>query len=314
VRTETSQTKRPLPVSVLGLGAMGQRHARVLSGLCSFRLVGAYDVSEAAAARLELRRFANEDDAIRAAEVVVVATPIEAHAGAAIRALGAGKHVLVEKPLCDDTAQADALVIAASRAGAQLFVGHSERFNPVIRALARMLRDDPLLAIELRRMGPTRPVPQGVLLNVGVHDLDLACYLGGGELVLRRSAEGVGPDAAHLSFDAACGAVGQIHVDRTRPSKERVISLITREWLYRGDLLAHRLLRARRDGGDWVEVPLDQEEPLAAQAAALAAAVAGVPDRELATGEDGARAVRLAEIAARFEPAETENLSLIGSA
>jgi predicted dehydrogenase len=310
-----------LRVSVLGLGAMGLRHVRVLAGMPKlFELVGAFDVSEAARAPDYVRRLSSEADAIRDSDAVVVATPIEAHAHAAAGALKAGRHVLVEKPLCGDTQQAEALVEAHRRGGAHLFVGHSERFNPVVRVLARLLRGDRALAIDLRRVGPTRAIPQGVLLNLGVHDLDLACYLGGGELAV-RSAVGSGAHAssehlAHVLFLTATGGVGHLHVDRTRPVKERAITVVTSRWVYQGDLLAHRLFRTPRAGGSTVEVPLPIEEPLAAQAIAFASAVRGAPVRELATAVEGARAVRLAELAmARVsrEPDDAEKLSVLGS-
>jgi predicted dehydrogenase len=159
-----------------------------------------------------------------------------------------------------------------------------------------------------------------VLLNLGVHDLDLACYLGGGELAV-RSAVGSGAQAssehlAHVLFLTATGGVGHIHVDRTRPLKERAITVVTARWVYEGDLLGHRLFRTPRGGGSTVEVPLPIEEPLAAQALAFASAVRGAPAQELATGADGARAVRLAELATAHcsrEPADAEKLSVLGS-
>ena len=122
---------------------------------------------------------------------------------------------------------------AAARFGARLFVGHSERFNPVVRTLARLVRDETVLSIDLRRVGPSRPCVSGVLVNLGVHDFDLAAYLGGGELTL-RGAVGLGggfragattptgePDAAHVLFSTAGGATGHLYVDRAAPTRER---------------------------------------------------------------------------------------------
>ena len=78
----------------------------------------------------------------------------------------------------------------------------------------------------------------------------------------------------------------------------------TRRWIYEGDLLAHRLTRTSRDAGVRTEVPLPLEEPLVAQAIALADALDGASPRELATATDGARAVALAECAASYCVAE----------
>jgi predicted dehydrogenase len=137
-----------------------------------------------------------------------------------------------------------------------------------------------------------------VLVNLGVHDLDLASYLGGGAVVLRGA---VGDDDfADVLVETSGGAVGHLHVDRTATRRRRCLALTTPQWSYEGDLLAHRLVRTARDTGASAEVPLPLEEPLVAQARALADALDGMAPRELATGVDGAIAVRLADLASRM--------------
>jgi predicted dehydrogenase len=288
-------------VTLVGLGAMGLRHARVLSELSGrFELAGGYDVRREAVAPAGLVRLGSEAEAIAACDVLVVASSIAAHAATVARALAAGRHVLVEKPLCGTAAEADALVMPpAPAASAQpalrgrLFVGHSERFNPVVRALARLVRPEPVVALDFQRVGPSRPSDCGVLVNLGVHDLDLAAYLGGGEVALRGA---VGDDDfADVLLETSGGAVGHLHVDRTATQRRRALTLTTPHWTYQGDLLAHRLVRTARDTGASTEVPLPLEEPLVAQARALADALDGATPREIATGIDGAAAVRLAE-------------------
>jgi predicted dehydrogenase len=307
-------------VSVLGLGAMGARHARVLASLPDrFELVAAYDPRDAAPGELPpVPRVASEAEAIARADLVVIASPTHAHAGTLSRALAAGRHVLVEKPLCATSAEADALAAAFARSPAKLFVGHSERFNPVIRTLARLLRSDRVLAIDLHRAGPSRTHDCDVLVNLGVHDFDLAAYLAGRGLIL-RAALGDG-DFAHVLFDTGAGAVGHLYVDAAAPAKRRTIAIRTPRWTYDGDLLRPRLLRAptgiRRDIPPWREVPLPFEEPLRAQANALADAL-DAPSGTLetgtavATGADGARSVDIAErAAAACARSDAEKLSV----
>ena len=294
------RTTRRYKVSLVGLGAMGQRHARVLRALEShFEVVGAYDPRTAAPTPEGTVRLGSEAEALSYAEVIIVATPIESHGAIVGRGLAAGRHVFVEKPVCASAGEARA-ASAAARSGARLFVGHSERFNPVVRTLAKLVKDEAVLAIDLRRVGPSKPCTSGVLVNLGVHDFDLAAYLGGGELTLHgaigfRAGSAPGPDAAHVLFSTAGGAAGHIYVDRAAPAKERAIELTTARWVYRGDLLAHRLVRTARAGAVRADVPLPLEEPLAAQAAALAEALDGGAPREIAVGDDGVRALDLAE-------------------
>ena len=169
----------------------------------------------------QVRAASGEAEAIAACDVLVLATPIRAHAATVTRALAAGKHVLVEKPLCSTAAEAEALVapLPLRRAPSRLFVGHSERFNPVVRALARLVRAEPVVALDFQRVGPSRPSECGVLVNLGVHDLDLAAYLGGGAVVLRGA---VGDDDfADVLVETSGGAVGHLHVDRTATRRRR---------------------------------------------------------------------------------------------
>jgi UDP-N-acetylglucosamine 3-dehydrogenase len=295
-------------VAVVGLGVMGLRHVRVLLALEKrFELVGTYDVRSDGPTPAVAERFGSEAEALARAEVVVVATPIASHADIARRALAAGKHVLVEKPLCATSDEART-VIASARAAARLFVGHSERFNPVVRALANLLRGDDVRAIDFERLGPSKPCGHGVLVNVGVHDLDLAAYLAGGGVVVRgaagsRGTDSVGEDFADVVFATAGGAVGRLALDRTSPLRRRSVEITTSQWLYEGDLLAHRLVRTARGKGaprTASPLPLPADEPLMAQAIALADALDGRTVRDLATGLDGLRAVELAERAAAF--------------
>jgi predicted dehydrogenase len=282
-----------------------------------FEMAGAYDVRPDAPLPDGTPRLRSEEEAIARAEVVIVASPTGAHAQTVARAVAAGRHVLVEKPLCSTAAEARTVAAMASRGSSQLFVGHSERFNPVVRVLARLLRDEPLRAIDLVRIGPSRPAERpddcGALVNLGVHDFDLAAYLGRSPLTL-RGALGGGDDLAHVLFTSAAGAIGHLYVDRATPIKRRSITLATPRWLYEGDLLGHSLVRTAlerpalarevigrigRAAGAGADVPLPLDEPLAVQAAALADALDGASVRELATGDDGACAVALAEEATR---------------
>ena len=291
-------------VALIGLGAMGRRHLRVLGSLPDrFEVVGGYDECGDRRSAPGLVALDSEAEAIARAEVVVVATPNAAHAATVARALTAGRHVLVEKPLCAVAAEARALEALARGGPARLFVGHSERFNPVIRALGRLVRNEPVAVIDLLRVGPSRPTSCGALVNLGVHDLDLAAYLGGGEMILRGAVGASfsgepGEDLAHVLLTTAAGAAAHLYVDRTCPEKRRGITLTTGHWIYEGDLLAHRLVRTARDTGVRAEVPLPLGEPLLLQAVALADALDGAASRDIATAADGVRAVSLAESAA----------------
>jgi len=309
---------------------MGRRHARVLLTLADrFDLVGVFDSDRSRAERVRdeigAKVLESESEAIESAEVVLVATPSEIHVRTATAALEAGRDVLIEKPICARIDDAKTVLAAASRARRRVFVGHSERFNPVVRAVARLLRGDEVVALAFQRIGAGRAVTDadvGVLANLGVHDLDLAAYLTGGAVsvsdAIGRSFDGSDgyEDIAHVLVAAPGGALGHVYADRTSSVRHRSLRLTTTRWVYEGDLLEHRLARTARGSTVRSDVPLSTEEPLAAQAVALADALDGTgASREIATGLDGLRALALAAEAAKrireresFSPAEAENL------
>jgi predicted dehydrogenase len=287
-----SATSKRVRAAVVGLGEMGTRHARVLASMARrFELIGIVDtrrdVARAAARRFEAPAL-DLDEAIARAELVVFATPIDAHAAGAARALAAGRHVLVEKPICGRVADARRLVRLAQGARVQLFVGHSERFNPVVRALAALVPPAEVRALEHVRLGPPRGTAGhggSALLNLGIHDVDLAAFLGGAAADLVR-AEG---SLDHADLTLAVGAThARIAIDRAAPDRRRGIRVVTDDAVYEGDLLAHRLAC----GGE--VLPLADEEPLAAQALAIHGALEGLASAA-ATGEDGARALAIVE-------------------
>jgi predicted dehydrogenase len=281
---------------------MGRLHARVLAELPSrFDLVGVFDTSYAAAREVAQRWripvFARESDAIAAAELVVVATPIAAHAVAVLSALRAGKSVLVEKPLCARLEDAFALLRAAGGLG-RLFVGHSERFNPVVRALRRAAPPHDIVSIDTHRFATAmaRDGERAVLLSLGVHDLDLAAYLTASPVDV-RSASGTEDGWARVELSAGSGAVARVRVDGTSRARERRIQVTTTRHVFSGDLLAPRLVCTCRTTGTTHGLPLPGDEPLVAQARAIATVLDGGAAPELATGVDGARALAVAESA-----------------
>src|SRR5262249_8149460 len=151
---------------------------------------------------------------------------------------------------------------------ARLFVGHSERFNPVVQELARRLGDEEIVRIDLCRAGPStsgRTHQGSILLNLGVHDIDLAAYLGRSTVRL-RSAEG-NEARAPLAVSVGGGAVATIRVDRLADTRRRTVRVTTGTHIYEGDLLGGRLARISHRTGVRFDLPIDRAtEPLALQA------------------------------------------------
>lgn len=219
----------PLPVGVVGVGALGRHHARHLAGLEEARLVGVYDTDPARAAAVAAehgaRAFGGLEELLGAVEAVTVAVPTPAHAEVGLRALEAGVPVLMEKPLAATLAEADALLEAARRRGALLQVGHIERYNRAIRAAEPYL-DGPRY-IESQRLAPFQPrgTDVAVVLDLMIHDLDLVLHLIGGARAVEVRASGLSVLSSHLDLanarvEFSNGAVALATASRV--SRERI--------------------------------------------------------------------------------------------
>jgi predicted dehydrogenase len=222
----------PLPIGVVGVGALGRHHARHLSTLPGVRLVGVHDThpgrADEVARDLGTRAFPDLDALLGQVKAVTVAVPTSAHVTVGLRALNRGVPVLMEKPLAVTLDEADALIVAARRARVQLQVGHTERYNRALRAAETYL--DGARYIESQRLAPFQPrgTDVAVVLDLMIHDLDLVLRLTGGADVTEVRASGLSVLSPHLDManarvEFADGAVAQVTASRV--SRDRIRKL-----------------------------------------------------------------------------------------
>lgn len=166
-------------VGVIGCGNMGRNHIRVLSTMPEYELVGCYDTRpEAARTQAELygtRAFESIDELLSSIEVAHIVVPSFLHCDIATKAAEHGCHVLVEKPIALTEADAQTIIDACNRANTRLCVGHVERFNPAIRALAQILESEQIISVSFRRMSPFDPrvSDASVVQDLMIHDIDV---------------------------------------------------------------------------------------------------------------------------------------------
>jgi predicted dehydrogenase len=219
----------PLGAAVLGVGYLGSRHAEHLATSASFRLLAVHDRdadrARVVAERWGCRAAASPEEALREAEVAVVATSTSAHRESVTAALLAGKHVLVEKPMTGDLAAAEALVGLARARGLVLHVGLQERMNPGLRDLWG--RVPAPLFVESHRLAPLVPrsLDIDVIQDLMIHDLDLAVAFMGRE---PETVEAVGVpvltgrvDIANARLRFSGGAVANLTASRVSLEKVR---------------------------------------------------------------------------------------------
>jgi predicted dehydrogenase len=218
-----------LPVGVIGVGALGRHHARHLANLDGARLAGICDIDPvravAVASEFGTRNFADLDEMLGQVEAVTVAVPTPVHAEVGLQALDRGVPVLMEKPLADTLAAADALITRARDRGVQLQVGHIERYNRAVRAAEPYL-DGPRY-IESQRLAPFQPrgTDVAVVLDLMIHDLDLVLHLTGGAEAIEVRGSGLSLLSSHLDLanarvEFANGAVALATASRV--SRERI--------------------------------------------------------------------------------------------
>ena len=231
-KDEKQMTK--LKTAVVGVGSLGQHHARNYAELAAQgggEFVGVCDVNEENAQTIgeknNCRYFTDWRDLIGKVDAVSIVTPTETHCEIACAFLENGVHVLVEKPFARTLAEADLMIAAAQKTGAKLMVGHLERYNPAMVAL-RPHVDNPLY-FEIHRVSPfpNRSLDVDVVLDVMIHDLDAIQWLVG-ENVAVSDIHAVGinvisdkVDAANARIEFENGAVANITASRIGTEKIR---------------------------------------------------------------------------------------------
>lgn len=171
----------PVKVAVVGAGALGQHHARIYSELPDADLVGIVDVQEKRVQRLASMHgcpaYQNHEEILKSVEAVSLVVPTHLHAQVGVDFLDHGVHVLVEKPIAQNSEGAERLVGARDRSGAILHVGHLERFNPALLAVQPLMNEPRFF--EAHRLGVfvPRSLDIDVVLDLMIHDLDLILHL-----------------------------------------------------------------------------------------------------------------------------------------
>jgi predicted dehydrogenase len=310
-------TTAPLPVGVVGVGSLGQHHARLYASLPEARLVGIFDTRAERAAEIAKQfrttAYPSLDALLADVEAVSVVVPTSAHHEVGLAALARGRHVLMEKPIAAQIGQAEALVAAAARAGVVLQTGHVERFNRALRAAAPYLASPRF--IESDRVAPfaARGSDVAVILDLMIHDLDLVLALVG-EPVVDVRASGIGVvtksvDIATARIEFASGAVANLTASRLARERVRKLRIFQPSGYFSLDLAAGKgeFLRLRPDaqqriaGGETdlvklverIKLDAPEAEPLGLELTNFVRAVGG-KEQPAVTGADGLSALSLA--------------------
>ena len=313
-------------VGVVGLGYWGPNLARNFDRLPGAELGWICDVSEEARARwapaFPGARVSGDFEELlddRELDAVVVATDVPSHSELALRALGAGKHLFVEKPLARSVSEAERVVDAARQVGSVLMVGHLLEYHPGIEKLRELVTAGELGEVRYiysnrLNLGVLRP-DENALWSLGAHDVSVVLSLAGeepydcravGECYVQDGVEDV--VFAYLRFPS--GLVAHLHLSWLDPHKERRFTVVgSRKMATFDDMEIERKLSVYDKGfddgfssygeyiarsGDVWSPHVSNEEPLRIECRHFLERVAdGLPPRSGA--ESGLRVVRVLE-------------------
>jgi predicted dehydrogenase len=228
--------------AVIGVGRMGQHHARNYAAIPGFRLVAVVDMNpesaHKAATAHNCRAFATIDELLHwsresktPAHAASVAVPTLFHRQVAETLAVAGADLLIEKPLAPTVADAQAIVEIARAHHRILQVGHTERFNPAYRALKKYQLQPAF--IEVHRISPMtfRSIDVGVVLDMMIHDLDIVAHLVKSPVVDVRAIGvaviGQFEDLANARLTFANGCVANLTASRLALRTERKMRLFS---------------------------------------------------------------------------------------
>ena len=290
-------------VGIVGTGYLGRLHARILTEMPDANAIGFVErddtIANDIATSLNLKRFESVAALANEIDAAVVATPTTTHANVAAELIASGCDVLVEKPITPTVDEAKHLIDLAAKHDRILQVGHVERYNPAICAIAPLVRDTRYFEAERIGVFSGRSLDIDVLLDLMIHDINLVLSLFRQEVVDIR-AVGVPVltervDITNVRLELANGAVANLTAsrvshDRVRKqrffSSDAYISVDTKEQEVKGYRLVGKSLAP-------LAIEVEKKEPLRAE---LDAFLQCVRDRSkpIVAGEDGLAAVSVA--------------------
>ncbi len=270
---------KKLRVGVVGVGHIGKNHARLYADLANAEFAVIFDTDTAKAEQLAVQfgteAAASLEDFAGRIDAASVATPTNTHFEIGRELLGRGKHLLIEKPIAEKTADASELARLATERNLVLQVGHVERFNPVLSALESRLTRPRFIEAHRLSPYPNRSTDIGVVLDLMIHDLEIILHLvhspvgsvdAVGVPVLSR-----GEDIANARLRFENGCVANITSSRISPEQMRKIRVFQEDAYLSLDYQNQTGEIYRRGNGviEREDVAIEREEPLRRQLSAF---------------------------------------------
>lgn len=299
---------KKIGVAVIGAGFWGKNHARVFNELEETELLAVCDINAerakivakqfGAKAYRETRRMLKRKDV----EAVSVCTWSTSLAKEALKALKAGKHVLVEKPMAANSKQAEELLKTAEKEGLHLSIGFLMRFIPGVQYIKEAIESKTigeLVCATAKRVSqwPERIGDVGVVKDLAIHDIDVARYLFGNDPIAVYAKTGrmkhkLFEDYAHIMLTFEGGKNAFIESNWLTPYKTRLLVVTGSEAILKIDYITQEL--TVEDAKETVQPRIPWQEPLKLELQHFANCILG-KEKPLITGVDGLKALKIAE-------------------
>ena len=287
--------KPKIKCGVIGVGSLGQHHARIYASLPGVELTGIFETDPARAAEIcakhNTRRFATIEELGEACDAISVVVPTDKHALVALPLLAKGCHLLIEKPLCANLEEAEQVLVAARKNNCLVQVGHVEHFNPVMSYLEKHTGRPQYITTERLAPYQTRGTEVGVVLDLMIHDIGIVLALVKSPI---RKIDSVGisvlsktEDIANARVEFENGCVANLSASRMSMKKNREIRVFQDNaylsldfmnqkghLVKKSDIIAYgvklKIGLAKAGDGNAIpvhEIPIEKGEPLAIELA-----------------------------------------------
>lgn len=297
-------------VAVIGAGFWGKNHARVFKELDETELIAVCDIDAEKAKNLakqfSVETYTSVGKMLGRADIeaVTICTWSTSLAKEALKALKAGKHVLVEKPMAANSKQAEKLLKTAEKEGLHLTVGFLMRFIPGIQYIKESIEKrtiGELVCATAKRVSqwPERIGDVGVVKDLAIHDIDMMRYLFGGDPVAVYAKTGnmkhkKFEDYAHIMLTFEGGKNAFIESNWLTPYKTRVLVVTGSEAIAKIDYITQELMI--ENAKETIQPRLPWQEPLKLELRHFVNCILG-KEKPLVTGMDGFKAIKIAEAA-----------------
>ena len=299
-------------VGVIGVGSMGYNHVRIYSELENANLVAISDMVRGTLDKVSKEfntvGYVDYDNILQIddIEVVNICVPTVFHHDVVMRAIEAGKNVLVEKPIASKLNEAEEMIKAAEDAGVTLATGHVERFNPAVRVAKKLIDEGAIgevVTANSKRLGPFPPRIRdvGVAIDLAIHDIDIFNYLfnSRANTVFANMSSKLKncefEDHAEIMTKYDSGVLSILETNWLTPYKKRQLNITGIDGIISVDY-GNQTVTLFKENNQVEEIKVENKEPLKEELRSFVDCVQNNTPPEV-SGKDGYEALRIVDAA-----------------